>query len=171
MRLHQRSLFIRQSTFFTEKGCELLMNLAYVVEQGGCLHLLDLASWTRREDSDAASTAGVTESLLMPIEHKKLVDAVDRLAERAAPAIGQLTAGLALVSDLSGDQINRLIDRGNKVIKRLGPDDALKVTYADSFATAVRLVGLPPGIQTEDRTTELDSVDASSLGLPRRRAS
>ncbi len=53
----------------------------------------------------------------------------------------------------------------------LSPDDALKVTYADSFATAVRLVGLPPGIQTEDRTTELDSVDASSLGLPRRRAS
>jgi pilus assembly protein CpaB len=47
----------------------------------------------------------------------------------------------------------------------LAPDDALKVTYADSFATAVRLVGLPPGIQTEDRTDETASVDAGSLGL------
>ncbi|QNN54154.1 Flp pilus assembly protein CpaB [Nocardioides mesophilus] len=40
----------------------------------------------------------------------------------------------------------------------LEPEDALKVTYADSFAVAVRLVGLPPGIQTEDRTEELSSV-------------
>jgi pilus assembly protein CpaB len=53
----------------------------------------------------------------------------------------------------------------------LEPEDALKVTYADSFATAVRLVGLPPGIQTESRTGELDSVDSSSLGLPKRRVS
>ena len=51
----------------------------------------------------------------------------------------------------------------------LEPDDALKVTYADSFASAVRLVGLPPGIQTEDRTGELGSVDSKALGLPRRR--
>jgi pilus assembly protein CpaB len=53
----------------------------------------------------------------------------------------------------------------------LEPDDALKVTYADSFATAVRLVGLPPGIQTENRTGEMDSVDSKSLGLPKRRLS
>lgn len=45
----------------------------------------------------------------------------------------------------------------------LDPEDALKVTYADSFAVAVRLVGLPPGIQTEDRTEELSSVDDSSV--------
>lgn len=51
----------------------------------------------------------------------------------------------------------------------LEPDDALKVTYADAFATAVRLVGLPPGIQTEDRTAELGSVDDRALALPRRR--
>jgi pilus assembly protein CpaB len=53
----------------------------------------------------------------------------------------------------------------------LEPEDALKVTYADSFATAVRLVGLPPGITTADRTGELDSVDSSSLGIKRRKVS
>jgi pilus assembly protein CpaB len=49
----------------------------------------------------------------------------------------------------------------------LEPQDALKVTYADSFAIAVRLVGLPPGIQTENRDGEETSVDARSLGLPK----
>lgn len=49
----------------------------------------------------------------------------------------------------------------------LEPEDALKVTYADSFAVAVRLVGLPPGIQTENRDGEQTSVDARSLGLPK----
>jgi pilus assembly protein CpaB len=53
----------------------------------------------------------------------------------------------------------------------LEPEDALKVTYADSFALAVRLVGLPPGITTEDRSDEMDSVDATGLGLPRRKNS
>lgn len=53
----------------------------------------------------------------------------------------------------------------------LEPEDALKVTYADSFATAVRLVGLPPGITTSDRTGEMDSVDSSALGLQRRKVS
>jgi pilus assembly protein CpaB len=51
----------------------------------------------------------------------------------------------------------------------LEPEDALRVTYADSFAVAVRLVGLPPGIQTEDRSGEKDSVTSRSLGLPARR--
>lgn len=51
----------------------------------------------------------------------------------------------------------------------LEPEDALKVTYADSFALAVRLVGLPPGITTEDRSDELDSVDSTGLGLSRRK--
>lgn len=53
----------------------------------------------------------------------------------------------------------------------LEPEDALKVTYADSFATAVRLVGLPPGITTADRTGELDSIDSSTLGIKRRKVS
>jgi hypothetical protein len=35
----------------------------------------------------------------------------------------------------------------------------------------VRLVGLPPGITTEDRSDELDSVDSTGLGLPRRKSS
>lgn len=49
----------------------------------------------------------------------------------------------------------------------LDPVDALRVTYADSFATAVRLVGLPPGIETQDRTDELGSVRPPSV-LPER---
>lgn len=49
----------------------------------------------------------------------------------------------------------------------LEPEDALKVTYADSFAVAVRLVGLPPGIQTEDRTGEFASVDDRTLNQER----
>lgn len=39
---------------------------------------------------------------------------------------------MKLYRDLSGDQINRLIDRGNKLIKREGPEEALK-----QFAAAV----------------------------------
>lgn len=49
------------------------------------------------------------------------------------------------------------------------PEEALKVTYADSFAIAVRLVGLPPGIETQDRSNELRSVDSSGLGIGGRR--
>lgn len=47
----------------------------------------------------------------------------------------------------------------------LQPEDALKVTYADSFAKAVRLVGLPPGIQNENRNRETDEVGANTLDL------
>lgn len=47
----------------------------------------------------------------------------------------------------------------------LEPEDALKVTYADSFAVAVRLVGLPPGIQTENRSGEEAAVDSTRLGI------
>lgn len=50
----------------------------------------------------------------------------------------------------------------------LRPDDALKVTYADAFATSVRLVGLPPGIQSQDRRTEPSTVDTTALGLAAR---
>ena len=45
----------------------------------------------------------------------------------------------------------------------LRPDEALKVTYADAFALAVRLVGLPTGIQVEDRQDEGSSFDVGDL--------
>ncbi len=45
--------------------------------------------------------------------------------------------------------------------------DALKVTYADSFATSVRLVGLPPGIEKQNRNAESSTVDNDSLNLPK----
>lgn len=48
----------------------------------------------------------------------------------------------------------------------LEPEDALAVTYADAFALSVRLVGLPPGIETQDRADESDSVSPGALGLP-----
>lgn len=49
----------------------------------------------------------------------------------------------------------------------LEPSDALKVTYADSFATTVRLVGLPQGIQNQNRDTEPSRIDNDSLNLPK----
>jgi pilus assembly protein CpaB len=45
----------------------------------------------------------------------------------------------------------------------LKPNDALAVTYAAAFAQEVRLVGLPSG-SAEDRTGELDDLDAGDLG-------
>lgn len=48
----------------------------------------------------------------------------------------------------------------------LTPEDALRVTYADAFAHTLRLVGLPPGIDGEDRGREPSVVDARTLGLP-----
>ena len=47
----------------------------------------------------------------------------------------------------------------------LDPQDALAVTYADAFAVSVRLVGLPPGIESQDRADESDRVDPL-LGIP-----
>ncbi len=49
----------------------------------------------------------------------------------------------------------------------LEPDDALKVTYADSFAQSVRLVGLPQGIENQSRGNEPSTVDNNSLDLPK----
>jgi pilus assembly protein CpaB len=48
----------------------------------------------------------------------------------------------------------------------LEPDDALRVTYADAFALSVRLVGLPPGIQNDNRSKEPSGVDTETLRLP-----
>ncbi|MGH3459356.1 Flp pilus assembly protein CpaB [Aeromicrobium sp.] len=49
----------------------------------------------------------------------------------------------------------------------LRPGDALAVTYADSFAETVRLVGLPPGTNSSNREGERSKVDADDLGIPR----
>ncbi len=45
----------------------------------------------------------------------------------------------------------------------LVPDDALAVTYASTFASEVRLVGLPSG-SIQDRESEPDRFDADDLG-------
>lgn len=45
----------------------------------------------------------------------------------------------------------------------LKPDDALSVTYANSFAKEVRLIGLPAGV-AQDRSNEERTYDASKLG-------
>jgi pilus assembly protein CpaB len=49
----------------------------------------------------------------------------------------------------------------------LAPKDALSVTYADSFADSVRLVGLPPGANSKNRSGEDNQVDRRDLNLPR----
>ena len=48
----------------------------------------------------------------------------------------------------------------------LKPTAALAVTYADSFASVVRLVGLPPGTSTSNRGDERDELDADDLDIP-----
>jgi pilus assembly protein CpaB len=45
----------------------------------------------------------------------------------------------------------------------LSPTAALAVTYANSFAEEVRLVGLPPGV-AQDRSKERKTFDARRLG-------
>lgn len=45
----------------------------------------------------------------------------------------------------------------------LQPKDALAVTYADAFAASVRLVGLPPGVSSKNRSGEPESVRRSDL--------
>lgn len=48
----------------------------------------------------------------------------------------------------------------------LQPRAALAVTYADAFAASVRLVGLPPGASSKNRSGEPDSVNGSDLNRP-----
>lgn len=48
----------------------------------------------------------------------------------------------------------------------LQPTAALAVTYADAFASTVRLVGLPPGTSGSNRSEERDQVNADDLDLP-----
>ncbi len=45
----------------------------------------------------------------------------------------------------------------------LRTESALAVTYANSFAQEVRLVGLPPGV-AQDRSKETRTFDAGRLG-------
>lgn len=45
----------------------------------------------------------------------------------------------------------------------LPPKAALAVTYADAFAASVRLVGLPPGVSSKNRSGEPDSIDDNDL--------
>lgn len=48
----------------------------------------------------------------------------------------------------------------------LKPQDALDVTYADAFATTVRLVGLPPGSNAKNRSGEPNQVNGKDLQIP-----
>lgn len=48
----------------------------------------------------------------------------------------------------------------------LKPEDALSVTYADAFATDLRLVGLPPEATGTNREDERDEVNAGDLDIP-----
>ena len=47
----------------------------------------------------------------------------------------------------------------------LDPTAALAVTFADAFAASVRLVGLPPGTNSSNRSDERDQVNARDLAL------
>lgn len=49
------------------------------------------------------------------------------------------------------------------VTMALVPQDALAITYASTFATEVRLIGLPAG-STQDREGEINQFDATELG-------
>ena len=78
---------------------------------------------------------------------------------------------MKMYRDLSGDQINRLIDRGNKIIRQKGPEDALKL-FADelpenlhraAFANAVNQV-LADGV-VEDEEKEFINNLRRALGV------
>jgi pilus assembly protein CpaB len=47
----------------------------------------------------------------------------------------------------------------------LNPTASLSVTYADAFATSVRLVGLAPDVGERNRSSERSQVDGKDLGL------
>ncbi|MFO0797807.1 MAG: tellurite resistance TerB family protein [Gemmataceae bacterium] len=78
---------------------------------------------------------------------------------------------MKMYRDLSGDQINRLIDRGNKTIRQKGPEDALKLfaqalpepLHRAVFANAVNQV-LADGV-VEDEEKEFIQNLRRALGL------
>jgi uncharacterized tellurite resistance protein B-like protein len=78
---------------------------------------------------------------------------------------------MKMFRDLTGDQVNRLIDRGNKFIRQQGPDEALKQFAAAlpenlhraAFANAVNQV-LADGV-VEDEEKEYINKLRRALGL------
>ncbi|MBN9522200.1 tellurite resistance TerB family protein [bacterium] len=78
---------------------------------------------------------------------------------------------MKLYRDLNGDQINRIIDRGNKHIKREGPEEALKQFAAAlpenlhraAFANAVNQV-LADGVVEEEEKAFINDL-RRALGL------
>lgn len=118
------------------------------------------------------------------------VDAVTGLAGRVEP--GDLVDVYAVFGDAE-DGVSRTLVRNVRVVSvggqqtrrepdqqgalaeqsvvpvtlALAPQEALSVTYADAFAVSVRLVGLPPGIEQQDRRGEFNRVDNERLGIPR----
>jgi pilus assembly protein CpaB len=113
------------------------------------------------------------------------VDAVTGLAGRVRPgdrvdvyAVFSEVPGLAkqsrilvenvrVVSVLGQQQVQspdeKTIQNVVPVTLALPPGAALSVTYANTFASEVRLVGLPPGV-AQDRSKELKTFDARRLG-------
>ncbi|QDU23060.1 tellurite resistance TerB family protein [Urbifossiella limnaea] len=78
---------------------------------------------------------------------------------------------MKMYRDLTGDQVNRLIDRGNKVIRQKGPEEALKLfaqalpepLHRAVFANAVNQV-LADGV-VEDEEKEFIQNLRRALGL------
>jgi tellurite resistance protein len=81
------------------------------------------------------------------------------VSEDEMRAFVNTVARMKMYRDLSGDQINRVIDQGNKVIKRVGPDDALKQFAAAlpenlhraAFANAVNQVLADGVVEDEEK--------------------
>jgi uncharacterized tellurite resistance protein B-like protein len=81
-------------------------------------------------------------------------------------------ARMKMYRDLSGDQVNRLIDRANKLIKRVGPEDALtqfaaalpETLHRAAFANAVNQV-LADGV-VEDEEKDYINKLRRALGIP-----
>ena len=78
-----------------------------------------------------------------------------------------LVENVRVVSVLGQQQVQspdaKTIQNVIPVTLALQPDDALAVTYANSFAKEVRLVGLPAGV-AQDRSKERRTFDARQLG-------
>ncbi|WP_114559454.1 Flp pilus assembly protein CpaB [Desertihabitans aurantiacus] len=113
------------------------------------------------------------------------VDAVTGLAGRVRPgdrvdvyAVFADVPGLARQARILTENVRVVSVQGQKqvvtgdedtlqdvipVTLALPPDSALAVTYANSFAEEVRLVGLPPGV-AQDRSDESKTFDAEELG-------
>jgi pilus assembly protein CpaB len=78
-----------------------------------------------------------------------------------------LVQNVRVVSVLGQQQVQspdaKTIENVIPVTLALSPTNALSVTYANSFAQEVRLVGLPPGV-AQDRSKERKTFDARVLG-------